>query len=117
MSRDLRPTERARGCPDDRHADLHGGEEPFRIVTELLDDTRAPPSLFDEADQTRAIELDDGDLGAGEHAVDEDEGEDDAELDEHPSCVAPPPGGCKVPSPAKAARARCAARRDRVSPP
>ena len=66
-----------------RDADLHGREEPLGLVAQLLDRERALVRAADELAQPRLADAQDRDLGAGEQAVADHEGQHDQDLHAH----------------------------------
>ena len=66
-----------RGRPDYGDADLDGCEEALGVLAQSEDGSSTPASLVCKLPQPGLTERDDGDLGAREERVREDESQDD----------------------------------------
>ena len=119
-----RTAERRRGGADHGDADLHRGQETLGVLLQRQQGARAAPPVGDELLQARLADGDDGDLGAGEDAVGEDEGEDDDQLgqrdtsrirvwERRPSRPPWPPSSPLVSGPSGGSRYPSPGRRDR----
>jgi hypothetical protein len=78
--RDRGAAEGGRGGADDRDADLDRGEEQLGALAKARDRLGRSPALLDELREARPSDGDDGDLGAREEAVREDEDDEDDDL-------------------------------------
>jgi hypothetical protein len=79
--RDRRAAERRGGGADDGDADLDGGEKALGLDAERLHRPRPARAGFDELQEAGLSQREDGDLGPGEDAVQENEDQDRRELD------------------------------------
>ena len=92
--REAHAGERRREEPDERHGELDDREEPARVAGQPADAPRAAAALVDHLLHAARPERHERDLRGDEDAVEEDEQDDDAELDEGVAHQAPSRLGC-----------------------